>query len=158
MHRQREALLRGPLGLGEVDLDLEGLETVVRHRVEQARADIVLRAQRSSEAVPVLRHPDGVLMVDVHRTLGDRWRGDALQVRRQERRVVLTRLGPPVDIGQLDPADRRVDVGHPVVEADDFVVVLLLHPLVAESRGSRSTSAMPAETLPPSPEVMFFVG
>ena len=83
------------------------------------------------EAVAVFGDPDGVLVVDVHRTLGHRGRRDALKVRGQERGVLLALLGPAVDLGQLDPADRGVDVGHPVVEADDLVLVLPLHALVA---------------------------
>ncbi len=62
----------GPLGLGQVDVDLERQQAVVRDRVEHARADVVLLAQRRGEPVAVVGHAHRVLVVDVHRTVGDR--------------------------------------------------------------------------------------
>ncbi len=97
-------------------------------------------------------------MVDVHRTIGS-WRCDhAFEVLAEERGVLLALCGPARELRQLHPSDRRMDVGHARVEADNLVLVAPLHALVAEQRATRASSVEPVVIMPPSPDVMFFVG
>ena len=49
----------------------------------------------------------------------------------QECGVALTRARPRADLGELHAPDDGVNVGHAVVESDDFVGVARLHALVA---------------------------
>ena len=54
------------------------------------------------------------------------------QVGVEECRVLLPLRGPAEHLGELDAADGGVQVSHAGVEADDLVLVLLLHALVAQ--------------------------
>ena len=109
----------------------QGGQLVVRDRVVDARADAVLLAQGGGETIAVFGHADRVLVVDVRGTGGDVRDSDTSQVGVQEGGVVLTFARPRADLGELHPTDGRVDVGHAVVEAHDFVGVARLHALVA---------------------------
>ena len=104
---------------------------MVRDRVVDARADAVLLAQGGGETIAVFGHADRVLVVDVRGTGGDVRDGDTSQVGIQEGGVVLTFARPRADLGELHPTDGRMDVGHAVVEAHNFVGVARLHALVA---------------------------
>ena len=121
--RGRQLQARGEAG--------EGGQLVVWDRVVDARADAVFLAQGGGKPVAVLGHADRVLVVDVRGAGRDVRDGDAAQVGIQEGGVVLTRARPRADLGELHAPDRRVDVGHAVVEAHDFVGVARLHALVA---------------------------
>ena len=70
-------------------------------------------------------------MVDVCGAGSDVRDGDAAQVRVQERGVLLALGCPCPDFGELNAPDRRMDVGHAVIEAHNFVGVARLHALVA---------------------------
>ena len=67
-------------------------------------------------------------------------------------------LVQPSTLVQLDPTDCGVDVGHAVVQPHDLVLVLLLHALVAVEPHEPVELGVATETIPPSPDVMFFVG
>ena len=71
--------------------------------------------------MPAAAHP-----MDVMRT------GCSVLVGVKEGRVLLTGLGPAVDLGELHATDGSVDVGHAGVESDDLVLVLNFHALVAQ--------------------------
>ena len=64
----------------------------------------------------------------------------------------------PASFAQLRPSDRGVHVSQSGVEADDLVAVALPIPWLRSSRTVRAVSADLVTTMPPSPEVMFFVG
>src|SRR5690625_2803631 len=76
----------------------------------------------------------------------------------EEARELLAARGPLGQPAQLDPADRGMDIGHPVVESGDLVGVLRPIPWLRSSRTWRACSPLPQETMPPSPEVLFLVG
>ena len=124
VHRQREHFAGGRLRLGQVRGDVEGRQPVVGHRVVHAGADVVFLAQRGVQAVAVLRRP---ARCTGGRRARRRRRPAACRRRRgwrQERGISWRCCGPAADLGQLDPADRGVQVGHAGVEAHQLVLVL----------------------------------
>ncbi len=157
VHRAARAPRGGPLGLGQVQargVAAQRLQPVVGDRVVDARADPSSSRSAAHHLVAVLGDPDRVLVVDVRRASATGGHDDALRgARRGTRRCAAASPVQPADLGQLDPADGGVDVGHPVVEADDLVGVLPLHALVAqqpdpagESRRRRRRPCRPRRT------------
>ena len=100
-------------------------------RVVDAGADSIFLTQGTRESIPVLRDADRVLVEDVGGAGCHVRDGDPAQVGAEVGGVALAFGGPGVNLGQLDATDGGVNVGHAVVEADDLVLVALLHPLVA---------------------------
>ena len=137
MHRQGERLESGSLGLGQVParvrcagLGEERLQAVDGRRVVRRAADaLVGEACLEPVAVP---GADRVLVVDVAVAVGDRRHDNAGELGVEALGVGPPLLGPLVEPSQLVATDRRGDVGHARVGADDLVGVTLLHALVAQ--------------------------
>jgi hypothetical protein len=104
---------------------------MIRNRIEDAGPDAVLLTESSGESIAVVGDADRVLVVHMDGAIGHCGRLHALEVTGQERRVLLTLPRPLADLGELYAADRCVDVRHSTVEADNLVLVLPLHALVA---------------------------
>ena len=95
-------------------------------------SDAVLVLERLREAIAVFDHPNRVLVVDMFVPVSHLRYDDADQVGVKEGCIFLTDPGPALYLGQLYPTDGRMDVGHSVIEADQFVFILAFHALVTE--------------------------
>ena len=144
----------GDVGTGDLERDTAAIACF---------GHLMLLPQRGRERIPLHRRraleTDRVLVIDVRGLLTHHRHHHPGQVRIEERRILLPRRGPPRQLAQLDPTDRRMDIRHPVVVSPRprFAYCFSI-PWFRSSRTCRAISGVAQETIPPSPEVMFFVG
>src|SRR5207245_466918 len=103
------------------------------------RLSLYLPAPRFSRPFPTRRSSDlDVLVVRMDHPVALGWRNetfDAVEALRQGARVRPPLLHPAIELGELREADRRRDLRHPVVEADEDVLVLRGLAVVPEEPG-----------------------
>src|SRR5207249_11001068 len=133
----RDQVLRDRAATADPEV-LEGLLLVQGHRVRGPAADASL-VQDPDDLVTgdgeVLLATDDVLVVGMHHPIAFR-RGrealDFLEAFRQGLGVRPTLLHPAVELPQLNEADRRGDLGHAVVVAEEGMLILRHLPVVPE--------------------------
>src|SRR5438045_8284318 len=129
-HWKRQHLGRDALGHRQVALavaqELRRLLEVDRHGIVDLSADAALAEVRSERVTPAASDADRVGVKDVTPLVGGDLRRD--HARTLEALVVHVRELPPpsvplLELAQLDPQDRGLDLVEPRVVADDRVVV-----------------------------------
>ena len=126
-------LLHKPDNLPHSVYDRVGVRIVTSSPCQALRVLQYIRRYHLANAAHVTPgRSRNTLVEHVHGALSGGRRDDTPNVFAQIRGVLLALRGPARELGQLHASDGGVDVGHPIVESDDLILVAALHALIAE--------------------------